>query len=224
MPNRTVVIVGAFALVIAACGGGSNDGSSPHPTAESSVVAWFEAIESGDAQGAAKAVHPETLALIYGIENNVANDTLADYVSHGVPLALQESYWASFKAGFSEFAQKPLSTLIVGVAETFVSNGETFASVPISSGSAGETAVIVRERPDGTWEVDLVATLGDGFSTFLLDKYAELGSSESDTRLRLAYAEVVGPAMWAALADGSLGDDFARSALTLLDRIEENDG
>lgn len=224
MLSRTTIVLVALAVSVSACGGTASEDTSPNATAEASVVTWFEAIESGDAATAATAVHPETLALIYGIENNVGHDDLATYISHGVPLPLQASYWESFKAGFTEFAQRPLSTLSVGVAETFISNGETFASVPVSSGTAGETVVLVRERPDGTWEVDMVATLGDGFSTFLLDKYAELGSSDSDARIRIAYAEVVGPSMWAALADGSFDDDFARTALTLLDRIEENEG
>ncbi len=69
----------------------------------------------------------------------------------------------------------------------------------------------------------MVATLGDGFSKLLLDEYELLGASENDTRIRLAYAEVVAPSMWAALAGGEFGDEFARTALTLIDRIDDRD-
>jgi len=222
MLKRIGIVACALAVVASACSSESTDGTSPHSTAEASVVAWFDAIEAGDVETASESVHPESMALVFAIENNITNEELASYISHGVPLALQKSYWESFRKGFTEFAQKPLSALSVGAAEAFVSNGETFASVPVSSGTAGETVVLVRERPDATWEVDMVATLGDGFSKLLLDEYETLGSSDSDARIRLAYAEVVSPSMWAALAGGEFGDDFARTALTLIDRIENS--
>ena len=68
----------------------------------------------------------------------------------------------------------------------------------------------------------MVASLGDGFSKLLLERYDELGSDSAAVRIRLAYVEVVAPSMWAALADGSFGDSFARTALTILDRIAED--
>jgi hypothetical protein len=77
-------------------------------------------------------------------------------------------------------------------------------------------------RADGTWEVDMVASLGDGFSKLLLERYDKLGSDEAAARVRLAYVEVVAPSMWAAMADGSFGDTFATTALTILARIAED--
>ncbi len=191
-------------------------------TPEGAVVTWFEAIDSGDVEAASQAIHPESLALILAIENDVSAEQLADHLSTGVPLDLQSSYWRSFSLGFTDFAAKPISTLSVGQAERFVSEGEEFASIPISGGPGSDSVVIARMRADGTWEVDMVASLGDGFSKLLLERYDELGSDEDAVRVRLAYVEVVAPSMWAAMADGSFGDSFATTALTILDRIAED--
>jgi hypothetical protein len=191
-------------------------------TPEGAVVSWIEAVDAGDTASASAAIHPESLAIILGIENGISSDDMAAYLTSGVPMTLQKSYWDSFSDGFTEFAEKPLSSLAVGEAEEFVSEGETFASVPVTSGPVSKSVVIVRQRSDQTWEVDMVASLGDGFSKLLLDRYEQLGSDESAGRIRLAYAEVVEPSLWAAIADGSFGDAFTRTALTLIDRIDED--
>ena len=201
--------------------------STPAPdealsTPEGAVVTWFEAIDSGDVEAASHAIHPESLALILAIENDIPIEELAEHLSSGVPLDLQSSYWNSFSLGFTDFAAKPISTLLVGQADRFESEGEDFASVPISAGPGSTSVVIARMRVDGTWEVDMVASLGDGFSKLLLERYDELGSDEAAARVRLAYAEVVAPSMWAAMVDGSYGDSFARTALAILDRIAED--
>lgn len=220
MRSPTLIGFVAITLIVAACGSTSQD-ETPPSTPEGAVVTWFEAVDAGDVAAATESIHPESLALILGIENGLSHAQLAEYLSHGVPTAMQETYWASFSEGFTEFADKPLSTLRVGEAETFVSEGEEFASVPISGGDGADSVVIVRMRPDGTWEVDMVASLGDGFSTLLLDLYDELDASEASARIRLAYVEVVAPSMWAAMVDGSFGDNFAVTALTILDHIDQ---
>lgn len=220
MRNRLVIGFVAVSMVASACGTGAED-DVPHSTPEGAVVTWFDAVDSGDVEAASASIHPETLALILAIENDVPHDQLATFLSAGVPADLQAAYWNSFSAGFTDFAEKPLSTLTVGQAEVFVSNGDEFASVPISGGPASESVVLVRKRVDGTWEVDMVASLGDGFSKLLLDLYEELGSDDASARIRLAYSEVVAPSMWAAMVDGSFGENFAAVALTILERIEE---
>jgi hypothetical protein len=217
----TYVGVLLIAVVAASCSSTSAPDEALS-TPEGAVVTWFEAIDSGDVEAASLAIHPESLALIFAIENDIPIETLAGYLSNGVPLDLQSSYWQSFSVGFTDFAEKPISTLSVGQAERFVSEGEDFASVPISGGPGADSVVIARMRADGTWEVDMVASLGDGFSKLLLERYDELGSDEAAVRVRLAYVEVVAPSMWAAMADGSFGDAFTRTALTILDRIRED--
>jgi hypothetical protein len=221
MPVRVAIGIFALSVLVSSCSGSSGVDEAPS-TPEGAVVSWIEAVDAGDTESASAAIHPESLAIILGIENGISSDAMAEYLTSGVPMTLQKSYWDSFSDGFTEFAEKPLSSLAVGEAEEFVSEGETFASVPVTSGPVSKSVVIVRQRSDQTWEVDMVASLGDGFSKLLLDRYEQLGSDESAGRIRLAYAEVVEPSLWAAIADGSFGDAFTRTALTLIDRIDED--
>ncbi len=191
-----------------------------HDTPERAVVAWFKAIDAGDTEGAAAAIEPRSLALILGIENALPTETTVSYLTEGVPIDLQVGYWKSFAEGFTDFASRPISTLTVGQATAFTSEGIEFASVPVSGGPASESVVITRMRSDGTWEVDMVASLADGFANLLLSAYVDLPDGEAGDIVRDAYAETVVPSLWAAMADGSFGEDFARSALAVIDRVE----
>jgi hypothetical protein len=183
------------------------------------VVAWFDAVDAADAITASGAVNAESLALILGIENDLDPEALAEYLDNGVPLDVQESYWSSFSAGFTEFSSRPISTLTVGESETFTSEGIEFASVPVRGGAGNESVVITRMTSDGTWQVDLVASLGDGFTQLLTKEYGSLPNDEAGDRVRLSYTVVVVPSLWAAMTDGSFGDDFTRSALALIDEV-----
>ncbi len=207
-----------IAVAVAACSAAPSEPDG-HENPERAVVAWFEAIDSGDAAGASSATHAETLALILGIENGLDVETIAVYLDDGVPLELQATYWSSFADGFVEFASKPISTLTVGESERFLSEGLEFASVPVSGGVGTGSVVIARMRDDGSWEVDLVASLADGFAQLLASEHDQLPSTEEGDRVRLAYADTVVPSLWAAMTDGSFGDDFARTALAIIDSV-----
>ncbi len=209
----------AVSLLASACS--SAEPSPPgHDTPERAVVAWFNAIDAGDTVGASDAIEPDSLALILGIENALPTETTVSYLTDGVPMDLQAGYWRSFAEGFADFASKPISTLTVGQAKVFTSEGVEFASVPISGGPATDSVVITRIRSDGTWEVDMVASLADGFANLLLSAYIDLPAGEAGDIVRNAYVETVVPSLWAAMADGSFGEDFARSALAVIDRVE----
>jgi len=217
--KRTILIFAVLALVVSAC---SNADSEPsgHDTPEQAVASWFEAIDAGETETASDAIHPHSLALILGTENDLPVEVTSDYLDNGVPIAVQESYWASFAEGFSAFASRPVSTLAVGQATTFTSEGAEFAAVPVSGGQAIESLVITRMRDDGTWEVDMVATLADGFAKVLLVAYADIPVGEDGDLVREAYVTTVVPSMWAAMAEGDFGDEFARSALALIEEVE----
>ncbi len=210
----------AIACAVAATSCGSADaGASGFESPERAVVAWFEAVGADDAAATARAVDDDSLAVILSIENDLDDDTTSAYLEAGVPIEVQAAYWRSFGAGFSEFASKPISSLTVGESATLEAEGVTFATVPVSGGPSSESLVFTRMRDDGTWQVDMVATLADGFSSLLADAYDALGAGEAAATIRAAYVETVGPALWAAVADGTYGEDFNRVALTLLGRI-----
>jgi len=217
--KRTILILAVLALVVSAC---SSADSEPvgHDTPEQAVASWFEAIDAGDAEAASSAIHPHSLALILGTENDLTPEVTTEYLDNGVPVAVQESYWRSFAEGFAAFASRPVSTLAVGQATTFTSEGAEFARVPVSSGQSVESIVITRMRDDGTWEVDMVATLADGFAKVLLGAYATIPQGDEGDQIRAAYKVTVVPSMWAAMAEGDFGDSFARSALALIEEIE----
>jgi hypothetical protein len=217
--KKALPLLLVVASVAAAC---SSSSSEPigHENPERAVVAWFDAVDAGDAVAASGAINSESLALILGIENDVNPDVLAGYLDGGVPLEVQASYWSSFSAGFTEFSSRPISTLTVGESEQFTSEGVEFASVPVAGGGGRESVVITRMTPDGAWQVDLVASLGDGFTQLLASEYESLPDTATGDRIRLSFATVVVPSLWAAMTDGAFGDDFTRTALALIDTVD----
>ena len=216
---RILSLTAAVLVFVAACSS-SEPAATGHDTPERAVVAWFEAIDAGDVETASDSILPDSLALILGIENSLSADTTAQYLNEGVPFELQTGYWRSFAEGFSDFASRPVSTLTVGQATQFTSEGVEFASVPISSGPTTASVVITRILDDGSWVVDMVASLGDGFANLLLRTYESLPDGGSGDVVRTAYTQTVVPSLWAAMADGSFGEDFARSALAVIDAVE----
>ena len=217
MLNKALLLL-ILSVAAAACSSASDEPVGEE-NPERAVVAWFDAIDSGDTTSASSSVNEESLALILAIENDLDVELLAEYLDSGVPIDVQAPYWSSFSDGFSEFSSRPVSTLTVGSAEIFAAEGFEFASVPVSGGSGGGSVVIARKTPEGMWQVDLVASLGDGFARLLSNEYDELPSNSAGDRVRLTYATVVVPSMWAAMADGSFGDDFTRTALALIDKV-----
>lgn len=215
---RNTLLIVLFALVAAACSG--EQVQPTHDNPERAVVAWFEAIDGGDAAAASESVHDGSLALILSIENDLDEATTAAYLDGGVPLAVQDGYWASFGEGFSDFASRPISSLTVGESFAFTAEGNEFARVPISGGPSAESVVYTRLQDDGSWEVDLIATLGDGFGTLLSDMYQGLSSTEDGAVIRLAFSDVVAPGIWAAITDGAYGDEFSRIGLALVGQID----
>lgn len=208
-----------LAVATAACSSAPPDPVG-HENPERAVVAWFEAVDGGDAITASQAINGESLALILGIENDLDTPTMAQYLDTGVPLDVQASYWSSFSDGFSEFSSRPISTLTVGASEFFTSEGIEFASIPVGGGAGANSVVIARMTSEGMWQVDLVASLGDGFVKLLASEYDSLPDGAEGDRVRTAYGAVVAPSLWAAMSDGSFGDDFTRTALALIAQID----
>lgn len=193
-----------------------------HETPETAVVVWFESVDAGRPETASNATYDQSLALILGLENGLDAVTVASYLDEGVPIAVQASYWASFSEGFVEFSSRPLSTLTVGESVVYSSEGVEFATVPIAIGGQGGSVVITRMTQEGAWVVDLVASLGDGFAKLLASNYGEIPVGESGDRIRLAYTQAVVPALWAAMASETFGDDFTRTALAIIETVSRS--
>ncbi len=216
---RPTVLLCVIACVAASCSSGEPE-LTGYENPERAVVSWFEAIDAGDTAQATRAVDEDTLAIILSIENDLDDATTARFLTEGIPLGTQASYWASFADGFNEFASRTISTITVGEAKEFEAEGMTFARVPISGGPSAQSVVYARMREDGTWQVDMIATLADGFASLLSSNFGRLSNTEDGAVIAGAYTTVVAPGLWAAVSDGQFGDDFNRVALALLGDIE----
>jgi hypothetical protein len=214
--RRFVLPLIALGLLASACSGEAADPMAVPPQV---VANWFDAVEAGDIEAAGASVVAGSLAVVLAVENDLTSEQLAVLAADGVPADAASAYWASFRDGFSAFAGRPMSTLAVGDYNEFESEGEQYAAVEVTGTSGAVTTVFTRLGDDGMWEVDLVASLGSGFVGHLRASHAVLPVGEEGSAARDVYREIVEPAMWAAMAAGEFGDDFARQALALVEEI-----
>ena len=210
---RTFVpLVLVFALVASACGGSQDDPESSPPAV---VAGWAEAVEARDFPAATAAVFEPSMVLVLAAENALPAAETAAMLTNGVTPAVEAAYWSSFRDGFGAFAGQPISNLNVGGASELEAGGAVWAVVTVSAQDDATAAVFTRDA-DG-WSVDLVATLAGGFVD-PLSRYLESLPDDTDGEtVRTAYADVVIPAMWAAIEAGGHDEDFARRAVALIE-------
>ncbi len=206
----------ALALVLAAtaCGASEEDPQSSPPAI---VAGWAEAVEGRDFEAATAAVFEPSMVIVLAAENNLPVADTAAMLSDGVTPAVAAAYWSSFRDGFDAFAGRPISTLNVGASEEVEAGDVRWAVVTVRAQEDASAPVFTRD--DGSWLVDLVATLASGFIE-PLDTYLESLPNDADgDEVRRAYVDVVVPALWAAIEAGGHDDDFARRALALIEAV-----
>jgi hypothetical protein len=204
----------ALALVLAAtaCGASEEDPESSPPAI---VAGWAEAVEGREFEAATATVFEPSMVIVLAAENNLPAADTAAMLSDGVTPAVAAAYWSSFRDGFDAFAGRPISTLNVGASEEVEAGDVRWAVVTVRAQEEASAPVFTRD--DGTWLVDLVATLASGFIE-PLDAYLESLPDDADgDEVRRAYVDVVVPALWAAIEAGGHDDDFARRALALIE-------
>lgn len=207
-----VALILSLAMAVTACGASEEDPESSPPAI---VAGWAEAVEARDFEAATSAVFEPSMILVLASENNLPAAETATMLSEGITPAVAAAYWSSFRDGFDAFAGRPISTLNVGASEEVEAGGVRWAVVTVRAQEDATAPVFTRD--DGGWLVDLVATLAPGFIE-PLDAYLESLPSDTDgDAVRQAYADVVVPAMWAAIEAGGHDDDFARRALGLIE-------
>lgn len=213
MSMKTLVpLVLALVMAAAACGASEENPDSSPPAV---VAGWAEAVEVRDFETATTAVFEPSMVIVLAAENNLPAADAAAMLSGGVPPAVAAAYWSSFRDGFGAFAGRPISTLNVGSSEEVDAGGARWAVVTVRAQEDASAPVFTRDEEG--WLVDLVATLAPGFIE-PLDAYLESLPTDADgDAVRLAYADVVVPALWAAIDAGGHDDDFARRALGLIE-------
>lgn len=217
---RLLSLFASVALVAVACGGDADTEPAAAAVPSEAVARWFEAVDAGDVRALDAVVIDGSLAFVLALENRFEVAQTAALVDDGVPDDVAATYWESFANGFSEFSGRPVGTLTVGDYREFESEGETFAAVSVRGTTDRGAIVFTRKLEDGTWAVDLVATLSPGFVGLLRRNLEELPQGEDADRVRLAYRTVIAPSIWAALSAGEFDDAFARDALNLLEAID----
>jgi hypothetical protein len=204
-----VLIVG---VVAGGCGSSDGDTESSPPAV---VAAWAEAVDVRDFEAATDAVFEPSLVIVMAAENSLPASDVVAMLEDGVTPAAAAAYWSSFREGFDAFAGRPIATLNVGASTNVEAGNEQWAAVTISVQEEASAPAFTRDA-DG-WEVDLVATLAQGFVEPLAGYLESLPDDDDGQTVRDAYTTVVVPAMWAAIDAGGHGDDFARRALALIE-------
>ncbi len=201
-PMRRIVTFVLLAAMVAACSGEGEADTTVAATATDPVAAvqlWVDALAAARFAEVAALVEPAGFAVVVAAENGLGADQLATLLDGGVPADLAASYWSSFVDSFAAFRGLPLSSVAVVEATGVAIDGANFAAVTIESGE-GSGEVIARGREDGTWRVDLAATVGPGLASSIADDLpAALESSGADT-IASAYEAAVVPGLSAALA------------------------
>lgn len=219
---RVLTVALCCALLVAACGSAEEPAttttSGVSPVGPAAVVSeWLEAVIASDAQRLAELVDGDGLVILAAIENGFSEEGIAALLDEGMSTELVEEYWASFRAGFADFAGFPLRSIEVGSYEEFSLGEDPYAAVTISGGE-GVTRVIASRRED-RWRLDLIASFGPAFAAQLRRMLLNLSEAPAADRIRAAYRSDVVPGLLAALrrAPGNrvLAAELERMALLL---------
>jgi hypothetical protein len=218
---RTFLLLLALALLTAACAS-----SDPTPTTtvgarpagpRGVVMGWIDAVIASDAEALADLVEPGGLVVLAAVENGFAEQQTVALLDSGMPPELLEDYWASFRAGFADFAGIPLQSIEVGGQDQFTLGNVPFSAVVIASGDGVTTVMAARRSAE--WRLDLIGSFGAAFAAQLRRMLVNLSDTPDGDRIRDAYRTDVVPGLLAAFrrAPGNevLGAELERMALLL---------
>ncbi len=229
--RRGAALLLAGLLAAGGCSGGGADTTTttaappigaPSPLA--AVEAWVDGLVTGDTAAVAALVSDDQLAILIAIDNGLDGTATAQLVRGGISDELRLGYWDSFREGFAEFGDAPLDDLSLGEVVRFEAPGGVYAAVEAGfSTRIGSTEIIAREAADGTWQVDLLATIGASLVRPLRTMLAEMPSGDDGLIVRGLLQTAV-PSLLASLERPAVADlpaEFVleiESLVQLLDR------
>jgi hypothetical protein len=194
MGVRLVPVIVALSAATVACGAGDGASSTTLlPAADIVVRDWLDAVDTGDVTSLEDLVAAESLAFVVGVESRLAPDQITAFADDGLPNELVAGYWASFEEAFDAIDGNDIVAFDVGAVEEFDAAGARFAAVTVGIEDRS-TDVIVRRNAAGGWQIDVLATVGGGFTRQL----TELASRATEDRFRTLFEQWVLPALEAA--------------------------
>jgi hypothetical protein len=213
---RFLLAAASLVFIVSSCGGSAATTTVTAPEAEfPSVVVdrWLDALVAGDFAAANAVVEPVGAAVILAVENNWTMIETAALADTGLQGDLLESYWSSFRQSFGSLSSQRLDELTVGRSTEVTVDEVAYAAVAVSTPSA-ETVVMTRRRSNGTWEIDMVGTIGPAFVTLLRERAALIEDDAASERLLEAYRTVIVPSLRASAqidsSNRSLAAELAR--------------
>jgi hypothetical protein len=194
-----VLLIGLLLFVVG-CSEGELVETTSAPSSDPGAVVggWLEAVAATDTGELQALVEPVGLAVLAGVENRLRSDEMAALLEAGIPDAVVEGYWRSFRDDFAAIRGYPLSAVEVGDVLA-VTPSPDHKVVEISSDEQ-KAVVVLRESATAGLQVDMVATVGANLAP-LLREYLEsaLGGEEAQV-IGDAYRSAVVPGLEAAVA------------------------
>lgn len=212
MGLRLVPVLVTLATALVACGGDTVPSTTLLPAADIVVRDWLDAVDAGDVESLERLVARESLAFVVGVESRLAPAEITALADGGFPDDVVAAYWASFEEAFRSIDGNDIATLGVGTVDEFDAGGARFAAVALGLGDRSAD-VLVRRSREGRWEIDVLATVGVGFTIQL----TELAAEATDDRFRTLFEQWVLPALEAGArndVDGELIETVRQVRLT----------
>lgn len=219
MHRRPSSIPVALALVLAACGsGGAEDSSpdSPGPGAETPVAAvesLIDAIDAADFGVAGQVSVPGQAALASLAEGATFGD-VADALEEG-----DGQVAVNFWSGFAQGAGSLLMGDVEATDEGTITQGDVeFHMVDVET-SDGETRTLLVREDDG-YRVDIFASFGQGLADKMLSPAERLLTTQTDdARLILAELQNVVPSLLAATSMPGTSGAVSQELMALVEII-----
>jgi hypothetical protein len=206
-----------LSLVVAACGGGTNNGETPPNGGAESPTAAVEGLVAAfavpDFAGAAHLALEGQAALASLAEGASFGDVAAALRNEGA--AVTANFWSGFAQGAGEYMTGDVT---VADAGTETVSGIEFHRVRVTLPDGGTRYIYLRE--DDGYRIDLFASFGGGMAARMIQPAERLLITQTDDArlIRAGLREIV-PSLTLAAANPDLMPGVANDLIRLIEVI-----